>query len=139
MKTIFHISVLVVLLGVAASPCFAVQANTVVSMEQAKKLGVTIQCTAHGQHEVEVWLQFKPEGELTDFMHVDLEISAGGKTVVAAPLLASHPTPGSVSVIFYTDASYLAGSVLTIVVSAHIGSLGYQFKLKDFFLPEIAR
>jgi hypothetical protein len=140
MKTILNISVLTCLLIAVSSECFAEQRNVVVSKERAKELGVTIRSNMNGQSGVKVWLEFKPQAVLKNFTHVILEINAGGKRLVSAPLLTSRSTADSVSVSFYADPSYLATSVLTIVVQDSERSwIGYQFKMKDYIESEKSR
>ena len=140
MKTLLNISVLTFLLIAASSQCFAMQANMDVSRERAKELGVTIRSHTNGEAGVAVWIEFKTQGVLKNFTRVELEITAGGKPLVDAPLLTYRPTPGSVSVYFSADPAYLATSVLTIVVQdGERTRIGYQFKVKDFIELEKSR
>ena len=140
MTTILNISVLTFLLMAAASQCFALQLNKDVSREQAKELGVAIRSNMDGENGVKVWLELKTKDELKSFTHVDLEITAGEKRLVSAPLLASHPSPESVVVHFSADPAYLPTSTLTIVVRHGVeGKVGYRFKVKDFIEREKSR
>lgn len=87
-----------------------------------------------------MWLEFKTQGVLKDFVGVNLRMTAGGKHLVSAPLQISRPTADSVSVHFSADAAYLADSMFMIVVNGPAkGSTGYQFKVKDFIEPEKSR
>lgn len=133
MKMVPCLPVLAFLLLAAASPCFAMQSNLVVSKERAKELGVAIRSHPNGESGVKVWIEFKPAGVLKNFTRVELAINAEGKRVVDAPLLTERPTADSVSVHFSADPAYLAASVLTIVVQdAERTRIGYQFQVKEF-------
>ena len=83
MKTILNSLVLTFLLVVAPSQCFAMISIAPVSKEGAKEMGMKIQFTANGPNEVWVELEFKPEGKLKHFSHVELEIDEGDKSLVA--------------------------------------------------------
>jgi hypothetical protein len=83
-----------------------------------------------------VWLEFKPQGVLKNFTRVELEVVSAGKHLVSAPLLTSRPTADSVAVYFSADPSYLAMSVLTIVVQDGPETrIGYMFQVRDFIGP----
>jgi len=127
---------LIFLLMVACRPGLALQLNQDVSRERAKELGVTIRSNLDGENGVKVWLEFVPAGALKNFTHVDLEIDADGKRLVAAPLLASRSTAEKVSVHFSADPAYLATSVLTIVVQDAEERFGFRLKVKDFLEPK---
>jgi hypothetical protein len=131
MKTIFSISVLAVLLLVAASPCFALRSLVPLSKERAKQLGMEIRSQANGP-QVWVELEFKPEGELKHFSHVELEITEGGKFLLGyAPLGEKRSSSGSVVVRFLADRAYLDKLAL-IVVLGDFGDVGYELRVKDF-------
>ena len=117
MKTIFNISAVTFLLIAASSPCFAEMTIEDVSKEWAKEMGVTMRSHKNGDAGVAVWLEFKTNGKLKDFSRVDLQIGEGKSRIMSAPLLASHPSPGSVAVQFSAYPAYLATSTLTIVVA----------------------
>jgi len=131
MKRIFNISVLAVLLLVAASPCFADRELAPVSKERAKQLGMEIRSQANGP-QVWVELEFKPEGELKHFSHVELEITEGGKFLLGyAPLGEKRSSSGSVVVRFLADRAYLDKLAL-IVVMGDFEDGGYEVRVKDF-------
>lgn len=133
MKPILNIPAVTFLLIAASRPCFALQENKVVSREEAKQLGVAIRSNPDGENGIKVWLEFVLTGELKNFTRVEVEIRAGEKCLVSAPLQTSHPTPERVSVHFSTDPENLPSSVLTIVVQAGERiRIGYQFKVSDF-------
>jgi hypothetical protein len=121
MKTIFHISLLALLLGVAASPSFALQSTQIVSKEMAKAIGLEMRFKANGPNQVRVELEFKAEGILTDFnperlSRVDLGIAEGEQSLVTAALQVKRPSPGHVAVSFDADPAYLEKITLTVVM-----------------------
>src|SRR5262245_41754578 len=105
-----------VLLEAGGVRCFALQSNKVVSKEEAAKLGVALRANRDGENGIRVWLDFSKKEQLKNFVRVELAIRDGEKNLVTAPLLASNPTPDTVSVYFSSDAANLPKSVLTIVV-----------------------
>ncbi|MCI0541469.1 MAG: hypothetical protein L0Z50_40230 [Verrucomicrobiales bacterium] len=140
MKTLLSISVTTFLLIVASSHCFALMMLADVSKERAKEMGVTMRSRKDGDAGVAVWIVFKTQGALKDFVGVNLRMTAGGKHLLSAPLQISRPTADSVSVHFSADPAYLADSIFMIVVSEPAkGGTGYQFKVKDFIEPEKSR
>lgn len=140
MKTIFNISALAFLLIAASSQCFAEMTIEDVSKERAKEMGVTMRSHKDGDAGIAVWLEFRTNGKLKDFTRVDLQIGEGKSRIMSAPLLASHPSPGSVAVHFSASPAYLATSTLTIVVAdVPLGGSGYRFKVRDFMELEKSR
>jgi hypothetical protein len=83
MKTLLNILVLTLLLFAASSPCFALRSIGILSKQEATKMGIQIRATAAGPDAAWVELEFKPEGRLKDFSHVELEINDGEKLLVA--------------------------------------------------------
>ena len=137
MKTIFHISILAVLLGVAAGPCFAARSIGFVSKEQAKELGLEMRFTANGPNDVWVELVFKPEGKFKDFSHVELEV---GDVVSYVPLRERRSSTGeSVVVSFLAKRANLDKASLTVVVNGLGGEAGSILRVKDFVEPEKIR
>jgi hypothetical protein len=133
MKAFFNASAIASLLIAASSHCFAETMLADVSKEQAKEWGVSIRSHKNGDAGVKVWLEFKTQGVLKNFTRVELQIGEGENRIMAGPLLASHPSPGSVAVHFSAYPAYLPKSTLTIMVNdTPLGGSGYRFKLKDF-------
>src|SRR5262245_43582446 len=137
MKTIFNISVWALLLVVASSPCFALRSIALVSREQAKEMGMELRVTAAGPEAAWVELEFKPEGKLKAFSHVEMEIFEGEKLLVAyAPLQEKRASSGSVVVRFMANRAFLEKVTLCVVVGL---DLGYDLRLKDFVELEKVR
>jgi hypothetical protein len=133
MRTIFNISVLAVLLVVAASPCLADMGIGPVSKAGAKELGLEMRFTANGTNEVWVELEFKAEGKLKDFSHVSLEIGEGDKLLVGyAALREERSSSGSVVVRFLANRAYLDKITLRVVAGQPMDQRGYDLRVKDF-------
>jgi hypothetical protein len=135
MKTTFNISVLAVWLAVAPSPCFALWDLEIVSRERAKELGMEVRSTAAGSSHVRVELEFKAEGVLKNFSHVDLRFGQGDNFVVAAPLREDRSKPGRVTVSFTADSAQLDKLTLRVMVPFRDGGAGgstHELRVKDF-------
>ena len=132
MKTILRISVLMFLLIAASSQCFALRSIGIVSKNDAKEMGMEIRATPAGPDAAWVELEFKPEGKLKHFRHVEMEINEGDKSLVAyAALRETRSSSGSVVVRFMANRAYLEKMTLTVVV-AEPTAIGHMVRLKDF-------
>jgi hypothetical protein len=139
MKGIFNIFALIFLIMTASSQCFALRENAEVSPEQAKEWGIRIRSQTFSTNQIGVWLEFKRTGKLEAFSHVELEITAGEKNLVSAPLLATSDG-GNTTVHFSVDPAYLPASRLKIVVRPRERTIiGYQLNVKDFIDREPSR
>ena len=133
LKTIFNISVLTCLLLAASSPCFAAWSVGQVSKEQAKELGMEIRSKANSTNAVWVELEFKTEGKLKSFSHVDLRISEGEKELVTATLREDRSRPGRVVVSFTADHAQLDKITLWVYVADMMpGGTIHKLRVKDF-------
>ena len=133
MKTTLKISVMTFLLVAASSPCFALWSGGRVSKEQAKELGLEIRSAANGTNAVWVELEFKTEGKLKSFSHVDLRISEGEKELVTATLREDRSRPGRVVVSFTTDRAHLDKITLWVYVADMMpGGTIHKLRVKDF-------
>jgi hypothetical protein len=140
MKMIFNISVLGVLLVVAASPCFAARSIGLVSKARAKELGLEMRFTANGTNEVWVGLEFKAEGELKDFSPERYSCVELQTPQVTAALQLKRPSPGHFAVSFRADRSSLEKITLWVVVgSGTLPGGAYALPLKDFVELEKVR
>jgi hypothetical protein len=138
MKTIFSISVLAALLAISPSPCFALWSGGQVSKEQAKELGMEIRSKANTTNAIWVELEFKPEGKLKSFSHVDLRISEGEKSLVTATLREDRSRPGRVAVSFAADRAYVDKITLWVYVADMMpGGTIYELRVKDFVELEL--
>ena len=133
MKTILKFSVLTFLLIAASSQCFALRDLAEVSKERAKELGLEIRSNAAGPDAVWLELEFKTEGRLKDFNHVELEIREGEKLLVAyAALSEKRSNSGSVLVRFMANRAYLDKITLTVVTGFPSADFGNELRVKDF-------
>ena len=133
-KTIFTVSVLTLLsLLVTPSPCFAAWSVGQVSKAEAKELGLEIVSKANGPNAVWVELEFRPEGKLKSFSHVDLRINEGEKSLVTAALREDRSRPGRVVVSFTADRAYLDKITLWVMVADMMpGGTIHELRVKDF-------
>jgi len=132
-KTMMNVSVLTFLLFAASSQCLAMLSIEDVSTNRAKELGVTIRTNMNGQAGIQVWMEFKTEGELKKITYVELQIGDGEHRIMSAPLLVSYPSPERGTVRFSAYPAYLSKCILTIAVyGGPKGDRGYRFKVKDF-------
>ena len=133
MKTILKFSVLTFLLIAASSQCFALRDLAEVSKKEAKEMGLEIRATAAGPDAVWLELEFKTEGRLKDFNHVELEIREGEKLLVAyAALSEKRSNSGSVLVRFMANRAYLDKITLTVVTGFPSADFGNELRVKDF-------
>jgi hypothetical protein len=133
MKTAFNVSVLAVLLVVISSPCFAAMDVGRVTKERAKEWGMEIRAKANGPDEVWVELEFKPEGKLKDFSHVNLEIREGDTLLLGwTALREKRSSSGSVHVGCLVNRAYLAKVTLRIVTGHAMNYSGNDIHLKEF-------
>ena len=133
MKTLFSISVLTLLLCAVPSQSFALIGIGYVSKERAKELGVTFRTHTNGAAGIQVWLEFKTEGELKKITYIELQIGEAERPDLSVSLPVSYSTPGKGVVSFSAYPAYLSKSTLRIVVyGGPKGDVGYLFKVKDF-------
>jgi hypothetical protein len=132
MKTILNLSAVAVLLVVAPSPCFALWEIAPVSKEGAKEMGMEVRSAVAGPNHVTVELEFKAEGKLRDFSHVDLRIGVGDNPPVTAPLREDLSKPGRVVVSFTADRAQLDKLTLWVMVPGSLGGTVYDLRVKDF-------
>ena len=137
MKTAFSLAVLAVLL-ISTSPCFALGSVLQVSKEEAKKMGMEVRSELAGPDQVRVELEFKVEGGLKNFKHVDLWFGEGDSPLLAAPLQDDRSKPKQVAVSFNADRAHLDKIILRVTV-CEVGDQVYILRIKDFVEPEKGR
>jgi hypothetical protein len=139
MKTLVNTAVLVVLLAVAPTPCFALRSVGQVSKKEAKEMGMEIRAKPAGPDAVWVELEFKTEDKLKHFSHVELEIGEGDKLLVSyAALRETRSASGSVVVRFMANRAYL-DKITLCVVAGSFADIGYNLRVKDFVELEKVR
>lgn len=135
MKTILNISVLALLLVTAPSVCFALRDIAVVTKKQAKEMGIEVRAKLAGPDAVWLELEFKPEGKLKQFTHVELTMTEGEKSlVVSAVLRETRSSSGSILVTFTASRAYLEKTTLSVVMRdpREAGDHTYELRMKDF-------
>jgi hypothetical protein len=133
MKTILSLSVLVVFLLAGFTPCLASMEVEQVSKARAKQLGMEIRAKTNGPNDAWIELEFKPKGELKEFVHVSLEIREGEKFLLGySPLKEKRSNSGSVVVSFLADRAYLEKIRLNVITGQPMNYTGHELRLKDF-------
>jgi hypothetical protein len=138
MKTLRNIPVLILLLVVAPSPCFALWSFGPVSKEQAKEMGMEIRSRTNSATELTVELEIKAEGTLKDFSRpdhygrVELQIKEGETTQVSATLKEDRSKPGRVVVSFAADHAQLDRITLRVWVYQGLGGVIHEFQVREF-------
>jgi hypothetical protein len=128
MKTAFSVFAVAIFLALTPNPCFALWDIEIISRERAKELGMEVRAMAAGPNHVQVQLEFKAEGELKNFSHVELRLDKGA---VTAPLRDDRSKPGIV-VTFTADRMQLEKLSLWVMVPGTLGGTVYDLQVKDF-------
>jgi hypothetical protein len=133
MRTFFRAVALVVLLTAAPLPCFAMRSIGIVSKAEAKEMGIEVRATAAGPEAAWLELEFKPEGRLKAYSHVELAIREGDKTLVSHVVLAETKSEsGAVVVHFLADRAYLEKVTLIVVTGFPSNFANNELRMKDF-------
>jgi hypothetical protein len=118
MKAIRRLAILGLLFA-TATPCSAMRSIGIVSKEQAKVMGIEIRATPAGPEAAWVELEFKPEGKLKNFHHVEIEINEGEKSLLGwCPLREERLGSGRVLVRFMAGRAFIQKIALSIVLGA---------------------
>lgn len=136
MKTLFHLAVLAVMIAIAPGTSFALWDLAPVSTGEAKKIGLEVRAERSGPNHIRVELEFKPEGQLKNFSHVDLRIGDGDNPPLTAPLREDRSKPGRVIVSFTADRAQLEKLHLWVMVTAELGGSVYTLRVRDFVDPK---
>ena len=132
---IVKISVLTFLFVAASSQCFALREVAHLTKEKAKGMGIEVRAKSAGPDAVWVELEFKPEGKLKEFTHVELKMTEGEKSlVVFAALRETRSSSGSVVVTFTASRAYLEKTTLSVVLHSprEAGDHTYELRMEDF-------
>ena len=132
MKTILTLAAVAALTATVPGRCFALWQIAPVSPEEAKKLGMEVRSNAAGADSLRVELEFKPEGQLPGFSHVDLRVGGGNNPLATAPLKEERTKSGSVVVSFSADRAQLDKLVLWVMVRQGRGGVAYVLQVKEF-------
>ena len=137
MKLTLNISLLAFLLVAAAAPslCFALREVAPLTKAEAKKMGIELRAKPAGPDAVWLELEFKPEGTLKQFTHVELKMTEGEKSlVISASLLATRSSSGSILVTLTASRTWLEKTTLSVVMRdpREAGDHTYELRMKDF-------
>jgi hypothetical protein len=135
MKLTLNIAVLAFLLAAAPSLCFALREITPLTREQAKAMGIEVRAKPAGPDAVWLELEFKPEGTLKQFTHVELKMTEGEKSlVISAPLRETRSSSGSIIVTLTAGRAHLEKTTLSVVMRdpREAGDHTYELRMKDF-------
>jgi hypothetical protein len=132
---IVKISVLTFLFIAASSQCFALREIAVVTKNEAKEMGIETRAHPAGPDAVWLELEFKPEGKLKEFTHVELKMAEGEKSFVfSAALRETQSSSGSIIVTFTASRAYFEKITLSVVLHSprEAGDHTYELRMKDF-------
>lgn len=132
MKAILAASAAILLLVTAPNRCFALWEIAEVTKAEAMKLGIEVRSTPAGPDDVRVELEFKTDGELKGFSHVDLRIGDGDNSLLTAALKEDRSKEGRVVVSFAADRSQLDRFRIWIMIPGGEGGVAYEMRMKDF-------
>jgi hypothetical protein len=132
MKTPFTVFAATVLLVLAPTPCFALWEIAPVDKQVAKEMGIEVRSQPAGPKDVRVELDFKAEGKLKNFSHVDLRVGEGNEPLVSAALKEDRSKPGRVVVSFVADRNQLDKFTLWVFVPESLGGTIYEVRVKEF-------
>jgi hypothetical protein len=142
-KTTFRALFPTFLLMAGSSRCFALREILVLNKNEAGSMGIEVRTKAAGAGPVVgVELEFKPEGKLKQFTHVELTMTEGEKsTIFFGRLQESRTESGSVVVKFSAGRAWLDKTTLSIVMRdpREAGDHTFQLSMKDFVVSERVR
>src|SRR5436190_4469528 len=131
----FRILIVMFLLMAGSSQCFALREIAPLSKEEAKGMGIEVRAHPAGPDAALVELEFKPEGKLKQFSHVELTMTEGEKSFVfSAGLRETRSSSGSVVVTFTGSRAYLEKTIVSVVLRdpGEDGDHTYELRMKDF-------
>jgi hypothetical protein len=134
-RTVFRVLVPIFLLIAGSTQCFALREIMTLTKEEAKGFGIEVRAKPAGPDHARVELEFKPEGKLKAFTHVELTITGGEKSpVVFAELRETRTNSGNVVVSFTVGRAYLEKTRLSVVMHdpGEAGTHTFQLRMKDF-------
>src|SRR5690349_10371721 len=100
----------------ASSPCFALREIATITKKEAKDWGIEVRAKPSGPDAVGVEIEFKPEGKLKGFTHVELSVTDGAKArVLFTQLRETRTKAGSVVVSFTVGRAFLETTTLALV------------------------
>lgn len=117
----------------AAFQCFALRSVGIITKAEAKEMGIQVRATAAGPEALWLELEFKPEGKLKSYQHVELEINEGEKSLVAYTELAGkRQSSGSVVVRMMVARSLVGKVTLSIITGFPSNFSANELRIKEF-------
>ena len=132
---ILKISVLTFLFIAASSQCFALREIAPLTKKEAQGMGIEVRAKPAGPDAVWLELEFRPEGKLKEFTHVELKMTEGDKSFVfSAALRETRSSSGNVVVTFTASRAYFEKITLSVVMHSprEAGDHTYELRMKDF-------
>jgi len=132
---ILKISILTFLFMAASSRCFALRETAVLTKKDAKEMGIEVRASAAGADAVRLELEFKPEGKLKDFTHVELTVTEGEKSFVfSTALRETRSSSGNIVVTFTASRAWFEKVTLSVVQRSprEAGDHTCELRIKDF-------
>jgi hypothetical protein len=129
------ISILTALFMTASSQCFALREIAVLTRKQAKEIGIEVRARPAGADAVWLELEFKPEGKLKEFTHVELKMTEGDKSFVfSTSLRETRSSSGNIIVTFTASRAWFEKITLSVVMHSprEAGDHTYELRMKDF-------
>ena len=131
---ILKISILTFLFMAASSQCFALREIAVITKKEAKEMGIEVRAQAAGADAVRLELEFKPEGKLKEFTHVELKMTGEKAFVISAALREKRSSSGSIIVTLTASRAYHEQTTLSVVMHSprEAGDHTYELRMKEF-------
>lgn len=120
-----------------ADPSHALRSIGIITPKDAKEMSIEVRTTPSGPEAFWLELEFKPEGKLKDYQHVELEIQEGDKTLIAyAALSEKRSNDGKVTVRFMIARAFVEKVTLSIITGFPSNYSGNEIRLRDFIPPQ---
>ncbi len=133
MTSQFKLPLFVVFIAAVSFQCLAMRSVGTLTKKEATEMGIEIRASAAGPEALWLQLEFKPEGKLKAYDHVELEIDDGGKLLVAyAALGEKRSSSGAVVVGFMASRAYVGKITLSIITGFPSNFSANQLRMKEF-------
>jgi hypothetical protein len=132
MKRLLHFLLLVTLLLISGTPSFALRSIGIIDPAKAKEWGIEIRATPSGPEAAWIELEFKAEGALKSFQHVELEINEGEKLLVGYTILnATKTEKGTHLIRLMVNRAFLSKVTLSIITGFPSNYSGNELRLNE--------
>lgn len=131
----------VLLLLIAAHPCFALIDVGYLTREKASEFGIQVRQRPNGDAGVLIWVEFRKKGFLEAFTYAEFQMTdAKGRHLVSTriqphPVVAGQPSD-LLTVAFSAQPDQLQHcSILLVAYGSRLGDVGYIIRPRDFLDP----